>query len=274
MAKRFHDTEIWEQDWFLDAPSEYKLLWLWIKDKCDHAGLWKPNKKMFEMMNNVKVDLDKALSFFNKDKERILVTKNGNWFLIDFFVFQYGVSFNNNNRLPATIQKVYYQEDIELTTIRGLKEVNLSSNDSQEEDTKGVKDKDKEIIEKRSAEKVFDDFRKIYPGTKTGNKMEFENFVKKHKDWKDVLPKLNSIIQSQKEIKRKKSVAGGFVPHWKNLKTWINQRCWEEEIPLTDNISADDRVNPNGNGYAIDPQSYIFGTPPQGKFVGKITQDQ
>ena len=22
---------------------------------------------------------------------------------------------------------------------------------------------------------------------------------------------------------------GEFVPFWKNLQTWINQRCWEEE---------------------------------------------
>jgi len=39
--------------------------------------------------------------------------------------------------------------------------------------------------------------------------------------------------QSAREIKRR---SGGFVPEWKNLQTWINQKCWEEEIE-TNNIS-------------------------------------
>ena len=24
-----------------------------------------------------------------------------------------------------------------------------------------------------------------------------------------------------------------FVPEWKNLKSWIYQRCWEDELPET-----------------------------------------
>ena len=42
MAKRFTDTEIWEQDWFIDLPNKYKLLWNYIKDKCDNVGIWRP----------------------------------------------------------------------------------------------------------------------------------------------------------------------------------------------------------------------------------------
>jgi hypothetical protein len=78
--------------------------------------------------------------------------------------------------------------------------------------------------------KVFDNFRKQYPGTKRGNEVEFANFVKKHKDWKDILPILSEKLAYQIEARKIKAGAGGFVPEWKNLQTWINQRCWEEEI--------------------------------------------
>ncbi len=47
---------------------------------------------------------------------------------------------------------------------------------------------------------IFNEFRKIYPGIKRGNKTEFENFCKKHKDWKEVLPLLKESILKQIEI--------------------------------------------------------------------------
>ena len=63
---------------------------------------------------------------------------------------------------------------------------------------------------------------------------EFENFQKKHRDWKEVLPSLSGILERQEKARNEKRASGGFVPEWKNLSTWINQRCWEEEIPETE----------------------------------------
>ena len=144
MAKRFHETEVWSQDWFIEMDIEYRILWFWVVDKCNHAGIWKPNRKMFEVMNNLKVDLDAALASFNNNKERVIVTSKGNWFLPDFFVFQYGVVFNIANRLHKSIYTSMYQEDIELTSIRGLKEVKMTSSRGQGDHTEGLKDKDKD----------------------------------------------------------------------------------------------------------------------------------
>jgi len=69
---------------------------------------------------------------------------------------------------------------------------------------------------------IFDESRKLFKGTKRGLSTEYENFVKKHKDWKAVLPLLLPAVKNQiiwrAEDKR----------YWKNFKTWINNRCWEE----------------------------------------------
>lgn len=41
MAKRFNDTDIWKkQRWFRKLIPEYKLAFCYIKDQCDHAGIW------------------------------------------------------------------------------------------------------------------------------------------------------------------------------------------------------------------------------------------
>lgn len=85
---------------------------------------------------------------------------------------------------------------------------------------------------------VFDDFRKKYKGTKNGNETEFDNFCKKHKDWKSILPTLSERIDYQIRTRSEASAQGSFVPQWKNLSTWINNRCWEEEITIEQNPSA------------------------------------
>lgn len=94
------------------------------------------------------------------------------------------------------------------------------------------KDKDKDNNkDKDNSLSIFDSFRKKYLGTKKGNDTEFKTFVK-HQDWKIVLPMLETIIENQiKEHQQKKS-KGVFVPEWKNLQTWLNQRCWEQEVVI------------------------------------------
>lgn len=95
-----------------------------------------------------------------------------------------------------------------------------------------------EVKEKEKEENnylvIFDSFRRIYRGTKRGNEVEFKNFVKKHADWKEILPKLLDMYKSQCALLDERARRNLFVPQPKNLQTYINQRCWEEEITLED----------------------------------------
>ncbi len=123
MSKRFHDTEVWLEDWFLKLPDKYKLFWFWIKDTCDHAGIFKPNTHLFEITLNTKINLTEALILFNTDKERIIVLGNGKWFLSGFIKFQYGKSLNMKNRVHESIAKILTDNDIDLTAF--LDEIDL-----------------------------------------------------------------------------------------------------------------------------------------------------
>lgn len=91
---------------------------------------------------------------------------------------------------------------------------------------------DKNRIEKKdnnSFLSVFEKFRNLYKGNKCGLETEFENFCR-HSDWKDILPKLLSALEAEIVWREKMAQAGNFVPSWANLKTWINQRRWEQEL--------------------------------------------
>lgn len=144
MAKRYCDTNIWDEDWFILMPPMYRLLWRWVTDKCDHAGIWKPNLQTFIKFNG-EVDLEKALEFFNEeDKVRLTKLKNGKFFLPGFFVFQYGEKINLNNKVHKSIYQLYITNEVKLESIRGLKEVIQGLKDK---DIDKEKDKDK-IIKK------------------------------------------------------------------------------------------------------------------------------
>lgn len=79
---------------------------------------------------------------------------------------------------------------------------------------------------------IFDQGRIIYPGTKRGLQTEFDNFIEHHKDWQMIVSLLQPAIEVLIATRRKATARNEFVPPWKNFKTWINNRCWEEAEQL------------------------------------------
>jgi len=94
--------------------------------------------------------------------------------------------------------------------------------------TTNKKNKNEKKEEKEEIDIVFFEAYKIYPGSKSKTD-NFKTF-KKHKDWKECLPLLKPAVE--KEVGHKKALKyyGEFCPDFKNFKTWLNQRCWEQEF--------------------------------------------
>jgi len=82
--------------------------------------------------------------------------------------------------------------------------------------------KEKESISSEERQ-LFEDFRQRYGGKKRGLDTELNNFLKKTKDWKTVLPMLVG-VNLDFDVTDKK-----YIPH---LQTFINQRKWEMMTPV------------------------------------------
>ena len=97
---------------------------------------------------------------------------------------------------------------------------------------KESKGKEKKVKESKGKDlkSLFEEFRILYKGTKKGLDTEYNNLLKKHKDYKEIIPLLKNAVL--KEIEHKESLISKslFCPEWKNLTTWINNRCWEQEF--------------------------------------------
>jgi hypothetical protein len=208
MAKRFTATEIWDEDWFLDMPNEYKLFWYYMLSSCDHCGLFKVNLRSFCSQLGVTLTPNKALELFNTGKERIREISKSLWLIEDFFVFQYGEKFNRKNRVHESIEKSYLKHGIKLTSIRGLVEVNDRVKDKD-------KDKDKEIqiggVEERFLGSVCYDAEKEV----LSNQIEFDricnNLHKNPDQAKESLRKYHLYLTEKEQYpKGRKAVFAGF----------------------------------------------------------------
>jgi len=89
MAKRFIDTEIWNNTWFMDLLPIEKIMFFYIVTKCDYVGVWNPNFRLASFVINSEWDLNWN-ELLKKTKGNIEVLENGKWFLPDFCKFQYG----------------------------------------------------------------------------------------------------------------------------------------------------------------------------------------
>ena len=127
MAKRFTDTTKWSEDWYLDLPLKDKLFWIFVCDNCNHAGIFKPNKKLFEYVIGCDVDLKKFVSKVNQEKERIIILGNGRWYLKGFIEFQYGATLNPNSNVHKSVLKLLNENDIN----SGFKDLGGSKSKSQ-----------------------------------------------------------------------------------------------------------------------------------------------
>lgn len=218
MSKRFTDTQLWEEDWFIDLSTSHQILWLYMKDTCDHAGIWRPNLSKFRILFKQKVDLKEAIEKINRDKERVVFLTNGRLFLTGFIPFQYGGTLNLNSRMHLSVYQSLCTNGVKLTLIRPQIEV-----------IDRVKDKDKEIVVKsfkdRGMGEGFDVFWKAYP-RKVGKGAA-------EKSWLRLKPteELRTVILKAIEIHKSSNGwtkdNGDYIPH---PSTWLNQRRWEDEV--------------------------------------------
>lgn len=97
MPKRYTDTDKWEDPWFSELDNDSKIIWFYLLDRCNHAGIWKINFKHLKYFCNTDKTEDEirevfAGRFYEFDDK---------WFFPKFLKFQYPKGLHSNK--PAII---------------------------------------------------------------------------------------------------------------------------------------------------------------------------
>ena len=142
MAKRFMDNSIFEKQWFRELPVRLKIVWFYLINKCDHAGILNDlDVGLLSYQIGDNYTIDEILEAFNDNIEQIGDNK---FYLTKFCKFQYG-ELNPNVKVHKSVIKLLDKHSIELP----------KSSLSVENKTISVKDK-KEEFAKRVEKEVFD----------------------------------------------------------------------------------------------------------------------
>ena len=133
MAKRFTDTDKWKKKFIRGLDASYKVLWLYILDDCNHAGVWDVDLEVAQIRTGCNFKEVDAINYFG---DKIQSFDDGEkWFIPDFIEFQYG-ELNEANRVHKSVL-----DHLSKYKIKGLKRGLL---DPKDKDKDKVKDKDKD----------------------------------------------------------------------------------------------------------------------------------
>lgn len=137
MPKRLTDTEKWKKPFIRGLDGAYKLLWMYILDDCDHAGIWQVDLEVARIRIGENVDYDVALRNFNGN---VVAISKFKWFIPDFIDFQYG-ALNPANRLHLSVINIlkknglYKEKKGLVSPLEGPKDKDKDKNKNKDKDT-------------------------------------------------------------------------------------------------------------------------------------------
>lgn len=216
MSKRFTDSSKWDKGFFSDLDSRMKLAWLYLCDKCDHAGVWDINIKLLSFQtgeNYTVADLT------NKFADKIYIIDD-KLLIIPFIEFQYG-TLNPENRVHQSVISKLKKEGLYKVLISPLQ----GAKDKDKDKDKDLdKEKDKESIRKK-IEKIY---AEIYP-LKKGKTKGVEKLSKEIKTDEDLENLKVAIANYSKTIKNPEYIKhfSTFATEWKD---WIDSNAGKATV--------------------------------------------
>ena len=138
MSKRFTDTDKWNKMFIRGLKPTYKLLWLYILDHCDTAGIWDVDIEVAQIKIGAKINEQDALQSFN---QRVISITQDKWFVVDFCSFQYGqLSEDNRAHTKAIAQLQKYNLTNYKPLISPLQGATQAPKDKEEDKVLGKKE--------------------------------------------------------------------------------------------------------------------------------------
>lgn len=233
MAKRFTDTNKWGKGFFTELSTTMKVVWIYLCDNCDHAGVWDINMPLLSFHVGEKISIKDLESNFD---EKISI-HGDKIFLETFIDFQYG-KLNPNNKVHKSVIKRLEK----LGASKGLASPKLGASSQNEEELKGLgrglegakdkaKDKDKDKDKERSSsisKFSFYELVDLYPKPTPRPEKVMQALALEIKSANDFVSFKRSIQNYTKQCERE----GRAIHYYKSLENFISEwRFWLTHKP-------------------------------------------
>lgn len=109
MAKRWTDTDKWKDDWYIQLSNDDKIVWQWLLDNCNHAGICKRSVGLLNLMCKTTY---KEEDILEKMENRIIIVGNS-WFIPKFLKFQYSSLLTGKPAIVSAVKELFSMNCIE-----------------------------------------------------------------------------------------------------------------------------------------------------------------
>lgn len=120
MAKRFIDTDLFSDKWFMSLKKDAKLFWIYLISSCNHAGIIEVNEPLVKLQTGIN-SLETVIKELGN---RLIPLKNDYFFLPKFLEYQYPKFPNSKVRAQKSAIEILMRFDLwdyeKETVIKGL----------------------------------------------------------------------------------------------------------------------------------------------------------
>ena len=229
MSKRFIDTGIFDDDWFMDLSKEAKLLWIYCITKCDHAGLIKINPKLCGIQTDIK-DLDGTIKQLGN---RLVTVSERLYFIPKFIEFQYPGFPNSKVRQQQSAVEILQKHNLFDENKLTISKLLTNSYDNDNDNVN--------VIEGGVGETInipFETFWNLYGKKQDRIKCEGKWKRLSNKDRNACIDAIPAYVKSTPDIQYRKNPA-----------TYLNNKSWENEVGVitkpTPSNPTQNYINPN-----------------------------
>lgn len=114
MAKRMTDSNKWTKPWYRNLSPPMKLLWGYILDNCDMAGVWSEDLDLASYLIKLPIDREE---YETSLASRFVRLEDGKVFVPGFIDFQYG-ELSEESRPHLSVIKALKRYGIDPKTLR------------------------------------------------------------------------------------------------------------------------------------------------------------
>ncbi len=215
MSKRFIDTGLFDDEWFMNLSQDGKILWIYFITRCDHAGIMKLNTKLCRAQTDI-MSIDTVI----KELGNHLVTVSEHLFFIPIFIqYQYPDFPNSKGRQQQSAVEILTKYKLLDKGIITVSKELAGSGLIDNKELSNTYDNDNSIDQEKVPVNIgFDVFWDLYD-KKVGDET-----------------KLIQIWNSFTDLDRQTII--DFIPNYikarpykqfrKNPETFFNNKCWDK----------------------------------------------
>jgi len=148
MAKRLTDTDKWKDDWYISLSNDSKVVWQWLLDNCNHAGICKRSIGLLNVMCKVNYTEEKMI----EEMDRRVIVIGNIWFIPKFIKFQYTTLLSGKPAVVSVVKELFSANLIGVIPESFGNDYSIISK-SFDNHCKMIKDKDKDTVKDKDKDR-------------------------------------------------------------------------------------------------------------------------